>query len=61
MFYNYVERFLSFQFSMIQAHDQMFLGLTHLDTKSIVINLQLSKIRILDMMFTALDFHIQSA
>jgi hypothetical protein len=37
------------------------IGLTHLDTKSIVINLQLTKIRILDMMFTALDFHIQSA
>jgi hypothetical protein len=39
----------------------IMIGLTHLDTKSIVINLQLSKIRILDMMFTALDFHIQSA
>jgi len=38
----------------------IMIGLTHLDTKSIVINLQLSKIRILDMMFTALDFHIQS-
>jgi hypothetical protein len=33
------------------------LGLTHLDTKSIVINLQISKVRIFYMMSNALDFH----
>jgi hypothetical protein len=37
------------------------IGLTHLSTKSIVINQQLSKICFLDKMFTILDFYLLSA
>ena len=37
------------------------IGLTHLGTKSTAINLQLSKIKILDVMVNALDFYLQNA
>ena len=35
-----------------------YIGLTHLSTKSIAISLQLSEIKILYMMFTALDVYL---